>query len=176
MTGTIYEFFRTQHNYYFAEWFSYHYVDHYFSYFIHSYIIFYSFYLVSCTYIYLDLLYAFCSNLFHNLLFIFLFVYLFIHLFIYLQIYIYLYIYILFIYLFIFYLHISFFNHLQIQRGHWFPNEGDVESFRMKMKTLCPANKELVRTYMHIYVHMYKRAIIMTTFKGSRKVTKLIQI
>lgn len=31
------------------------------------------------------------------------------------------------------------------QRGHWFPNEGDIERFRQKIVALCPADKELLK-------------------------------
>ncbi len=30
------------------------------------------------------------------------------------------------------------------QRGSWFPNEGDIDSFRQKIRDACPADKELV--------------------------------
>ena len=30
------------------------------------------------------------------------------------------------------------------QRGHWFPNAGDTDSFRQKMKDACPADKAMV--------------------------------
>lgn len=31
------------------------------------------------------------------------------------------------------------------QRGHWFPNAGDTDTFRQKMKDACPADKTMVR-------------------------------
>ena len=31
------------------------------------------------------------------------------------------------------------------QRGHWFPNEGDIASFRSKITSLCPADERLLK-------------------------------
>ena len=31
------------------------------------------------------------------------------------------------------------------QRGHWFPNEGDIASFRSKIASLCPADERLLK-------------------------------
>jgi hypothetical protein len=40
------------------------------------------------------------------------------------------------------------------QRGHWFPNEGDIESYRNVLRDACPSDPVLVRSTLFIcYMH-----------------------
>jgi hypothetical protein len=64
-----------------------------------------------------------------------------------------------------------------VQRGHWFPNEGDVENFRNKIRFLCPADANLLEKNKK--KSMYKLAIyqrdISRKLVDQEQVIKMLQ-
>jgi hypothetical protein len=51
------------------------------------------------------------------------------------------------------------------QRGHWFPNEGDIEGFRANLRRACPRDESVVRLLAaHVLAGAFK-SISLTALK-----------
>jgi hypothetical protein len=52
------------------------------------------------------------------------------------------------------------------QRGHWFPNEGDIEGFRANLRRACPRDESVVRLLAtHVLVAEASTSISLTALK-----------
>jgi hypothetical protein len=50
-----------------------------------------------------------------------------------------------------------------MQRGHWFPNEGDIEGFRANLKRACPRDESVVRLKQWVLYSTKASALISRT-------------
>jgi hypothetical protein len=58
------------------------------------------------------------------------------------------------------------------QRGHWFPNEGDIEGFRANLRRACPRDESVVRSACNACVAVESSAVYLFNYVEGRAMRK----